>query len=104
MKLIPITLLAFAGSFAHAQDPSPSDDDYDGWGPTSYHALMMHLHQYVWDARAILSSDLKKSEESADFDDQIFAKIVLDEKKLNAAIWHLQHPEDIPGEKNPYED
>ena len=101
MKLILITLLAFAGSFTHAQYPSPSDD---GWGPTSYHALIMHLHQYAWDARATLLSDLKKSEESADFDDQIFARIVFDEKKLNAAIWHLQHPEDIPGEQNPYED
>jgi hypothetical protein len=102
MKLILITLLAFAGSLSAYADEPQSDPDYDGWGPNSYHGFMMKLHGYVDAAREVLTSDLNNSSDAGDFDEDLFNKILIDEQKLNAAIWHLQHPEDT-GEINPYE-
>jgi hypothetical protein len=57
MKVILITLLAFAGSFAYA------DNEENPMGPNSYNGLIMRLHDAVDTARETLISDLKKSEE-----------------------------------------
>jgi hypothetical protein len=101
VKLILFTILAFAGTFAQAQQAP--DEEEDLMGPNSYHGLMMRLHSDVDTARETLIADLKKSEEEyRDFDEDVFTKILLDEKKLNAALWHLHNPEDM-GEPNPYE-
>jgi hypothetical protein len=100
MKLILITLLAFAGSFAHA------DDEEDPTGPNSYAGTMARLHGYVERARDALLADLQKPYNDADpvapdFDEDLFKKIILDEQKFNDALWHLQNPED-PG-PSPFE-
>jgi hypothetical protein len=88
MKLVLFTLLAFAGSFAHA------DDDDNPMGPNSYAGLMARLHGYVNRARDVVISDLNKSSLARDFDEALQKKILLDEKRFNHAIWHLNNPED----------
>jgi hypothetical protein len=95
MKLILITLLAFAGSFAYA------DDEEDPMGPNSYNGLMTRLHVQVFAARTKLISDLNKSAEALDMDEDLFKEILRDEKKFNAAIWDLHNPEHL-GVPNPY--
>jgi hypothetical protein len=96
MKLIQITLLAFAGNWAQA------DDADDVMGPNSYHGMINRFHSELDTARATLISNLKKSEEEYnDFDKDTFKKLLLDEQKFNAAMWRLHNPEDTG--PNPYE-